>query len=54
MGAWMASARSLHPGGVHALMMDGAVAFVRDGVNLTVWRAVGTRSGGEAASLEAF
>lgn len=41
------TARSYHPGGVNAMMMDGSVRFIRDGINLSVWRALGTRNGGE-------
>ncbi len=32
-----ATARSLHPGGVHVLMADGSAHFVSDQVNLDVW-----------------
>ncbi len=46
-------ASSMHGGGVHCLMGDGAVRFVTDTVNLAVWRAISTRSGGEVVS-EAF
>jgi hypothetical protein len=28
--------------------MDGSVHFATNGINLTVWRALSTRSGGEA------
>jgi len=42
------SARSAHPGGVHAAMMDGSVRFVRDAINPTIWRSLATRAGGEA------
>ncbi len=42
------SASSWHPGGVHVLMGDGAVHFSNNSIDLTVWRAVGTRKGGEA------
>ncbi len=49
-----ASARSRHGGGVQTLAMDGAVHFVRDGVDLALWRALGTRSGGEAIGGNAF
>ncbi|RUL87773.1 DUF1559 family PulG-like putative transporter [Tautonia sociabilis] len=44
------AARSLHHGGVHCLMMDGSVRFVRNGIDLQVWRGMGTRSGGETFS----
>lgn len=50
--AWKA-ARSDHPGGVVTLFCDGHVAFVKDTVGLSVWRALGTRSGGgEAISAD--
>ncbi len=41
------SATSRHPGGVNVLMMDGSARFVGDGIDLNLWRAVSTRSGGE-------
>ncbi|HEX6986178.1 MAG TPA: DUF1559 domain-containing protein [Planctomycetaceae bacterium] len=44
-------ASSYHRGGVNALLMDGAVRFVADEVDLAVWRAASTRAGGEPASL---
>ena len=43
----MAGARSRHPGGVHALFGDGSGRFVGEGIALPVWRALGTRNGGE-------
>jgi prepilin-type N-terminal cleavage/methylation domain-containing protein/prepilin-type processing-associated H-X9-DG protein len=43
----MFSARSYHPSGVNALMMDGSVQFIKDGISLPVWRALSTRNGGE-------
>jgi len=43
------SARSLHAGGVTALLGDGSVRFVGDNVSLTVWQAYGTIHGGETA-----
>ena len=39
--------RSDHPGGVVVGMADGSVRFVRNGINIEVWRALGTRAGGE-------
>jgi len=45
--ASMATARSHHPGGVHALMADGSVRFVQETIARPVWRAFGTRNGRE-------
>jgi prepilin-type processing-associated H-X9-DG protein len=42
------SVSSNHPGGVNVGMVDGSVRFCPNTVTLQVWRAVGTRSGGEA------
>ncbi len=44
------AARSYHPGGVHACAADGHARFVRDAVQLPVWRALGTRAGGEVGT----
>jgi prepilin-type processing-associated H-X9-DG protein len=46
-----AAARSMHSGGVSAAMADGSVRFVADSVDLATWRAMGTRSNGEAVNL---
>jgi prepilin-type N-terminal cleavage/methylation domain-containing protein/prepilin-type processing-associated H-X9-DG protein len=48
------AARSWHPGGVHVAFADGGVRFVKDGVAPTVWRALGTREGGEVVPGEAY
>lgn len=48
LAAGAISARSHHPDGVHVLMLDGSLHFVRDGIDLRVWRALATRAGGEA------
>jgi prepilin-type processing-associated H-X9-DG protein len=45
-----AAARSSHPGGVNSSYADGSVAFVTDGIDLVVWRSLGTRAGAEAVS----
>lgn len=41
------TARSYHVGGVNVLIGDGSVRFVADGIDGSIWRALGTRSGGE-------
>jgi prepilin-type N-terminal cleavage/methylation domain-containing protein/prepilin-type processing-associated H-X9-DG protein len=43
----LATARSLHPGGVMVLFCDGGVRFVPNGIDQQVWRALATRAGGE-------
>ncbi len=43
----MATARSWHMGGVNVLMGDGSVRFALEGIQLSVWRGLGTRNGGE-------
>jgi type II secretory pathway pseudopilin PulG len=48
------SARSHHPGGIHAMTADGAVRLVRETVGWEVWRALGSRSGGEIFSPGAY
>jgi prepilin-type N-terminal cleavage/methylation domain-containing protein len=45
------SARSWHTGGVNAGLADGAIRFVTDQIDLTIWRAVGSTNGGETESL---
>lgn len=46
------AARSFHPGGVLYLLGDGAVKFANESISETVWRAMGSKAGGE--SLTAF
>ena len=46
------SARSWHPGGVVTSFGDGSIRFISSSTDLTVWRAMGTRDGGEAFSSE--
>ena len=41
------TANSKHTGGVHVLMCDGSVRFVSSNLDLGIWRAIGTREGGE-------
>jgi prepilin-type N-terminal cleavage/methylation domain-containing protein/prepilin-type processing-associated H-X9-DG protein len=41
------ASRSMHTGGVNIGRADGSVSFIRDTINMDVWRAFGTRAGGE-------
>jgi prepilin-type N-terminal cleavage/methylation domain-containing protein len=43
------TARSYHPGAVNVLLMDGSGRAVDNAVDLGVWRALGTRAGGETS-----
>ncbi|GAB6166257.1 DUF1559 domain-containing protein [Thermostilla marina] len=45
------TSRSYHPGGVNVLLMDGSVQYVQETIERSVWRALSTRRGGEAARL---
>ena len=44
------SASSYHGGGVNILMADGAVKFAASAMDGSVWRAVGSKSGGEGGA----
>ena len=43
---------SFHPGGVLFAFGDGSVRFVAPGVAPATWKALGSRAGGEATSLD--
>ncbi|MGO9470208.1 MAG: DUF1559 domain-containing protein [Isosphaeraceae bacterium] len=45
---------SRHPGGVNVVFGDGSVKFIKDSINLPIWRALGTRSGGEVISADSY
>jgi prepilin-type N-terminal cleavage/methylation domain-containing protein/prepilin-type processing-associated H-X9-DG protein len=49
-GATTASSR--HNGGVNVTFCDGGVHFVRDDVDILVWRALGSRNGAEVVSSD--
>ena len=49
-GAWLAG--SLHPGGGNVVFADGHVEFIKNSVELGVWRALGSRAGGEIVRFE--
>jgi prepilin-type processing-associated H-X9-DG protein len=44
------SSRSHHAGGSQVAMCDGAVRFVSNNIDLTVWRNLSTSRGGEVVS----
>ena len=46
------AARSRHTNGVNALFVDGHVRFITSSVFSEVWRAVGSRSGGETLDYQ--
>lgn len=48
------TAGSNHPGGANALFMDGHAHFVRETIEMSVWRALGTRAAGEVVSADAY
>lgn len=41
------TAKSFHTGGVNLCMADGSVSFQSQSVDLKIWRAIGSRNGGE-------
>lgn len=46
------TSRSWHTGGVQAGLADGSVHFLSSSIDQEVWRALGTRSAGEVASVQ--
>jgi prepilin-type processing-associated H-X9-DG protein len=41
------SFRSWHPAGLNFTMADGSTQFISQDINLTIYRALATRAGGE-------
>ena len=39
--------RRYHPGGMNILLGDGSVRFIKNSINGSTWRALGTVAGGE-------
>jgi prepilin-type N-terminal cleavage/methylation domain-containing protein/prepilin-type processing-associated H-X9-DG protein len=50
--ARMVGVRSFHTGGVNASMCDGSVRFIRDTIDINVWRAMSTAQGGETFNAD--
>lgn len=50
-GRIMTTANSQHSGGVNLALMDGSVRFLPATIDMAVYRAGGTRSGGEVSTL---
>ena len=48
------AARSRHPGGVNVGMGDGSVKFIKNSINLQIWRALSSSKGGEVISADQF
>jgi len=44
------TSRSYHSGGVNVGLADGSVRFTSQSIELRIWRALGTRAGGEVVS----
>lgn len=45
------TSRSYHPASINVVLMDGSTHSVANEIDLTTWRALGTRMGGEVAVL---
>lgn len=54
VAAGFKAARSNHPAGVQATLLDGSVRFVAETVDLNTWRATATRAGGEVVDSSKF
>jgi prepilin-type processing-associated H-X9-DG protein len=48
------AARSRHSGGVNSAMADGSVRFMKDTIELSVWKALGTRRGAEVLDQSSY
>jgi prepilin-type N-terminal cleavage/methylation domain-containing protein/prepilin-type processing-associated H-X9-DG protein len=46
--------RSPHPGGLNFLLSDGSVRFLKDSINLVVYRNLSTKAGSEVISADSY
>ena len=53
-GSQYSNAQSAHPGGVNALLVDGSVHWIGNGIDPLVWWSLGTRAGGEIIGGDDF
>jgi len=51
MGGRLGTAGSFHRNGVNGLFADGHVQFISDQIDLSVWRAMGTRASGDVVAF---
>ena len=52
LGQW--AFRSLHPGGANFAFADGSVKFIKETLNRNIYRALGTRAGGEVIGADQY
>jgi len=45
------TSRSYHTGGVNVVLLDGSVRLISSPIELEIWRALGSRAGGEVVAL---
>jgi prepilin-type processing-associated H-X9-DG protein len=46
--------RSRHAGGCNILFADGSVKFIKNGINMATWWALGSKDGGEVVSADSY
>ncbi|WP_435005439.1 DUF1559 domain-containing protein [Tundrisphaera lichenicola] len=48
------ASRSRHPGGVEVAMADGSVRFIKDSIQIVIWRGMSTIRGAEIGRAESY
>jgi prepilin-type N-terminal cleavage/methylation domain-containing protein/prepilin-type processing-associated H-X9-DG protein len=46
--------RSQHPGGINVAFSDGSVRFLKETINIRIYRSISTRAGGEVVSSDSY